>query len=1005
MAEYLPEEVYAEVSKIFRTRLEPGREGGTLNTKIEYLQLLETAATTFLFNDNAVYHLARLSANSLTAVARREVALLEDILVSLEDLAQLGKDVVEPTTLSNASTTLLSLDAATSVKNRPETARFIGLMDKYAGKHRDNVVSRSTGSLVRTREEARNITRENLDRLVKIHARLVPNIEGLRDLLVVYDSLDIPSRVSTTALLNIRSNLETLKDNESLWTSAENRAASRMSALTAMSSKVAVKLLSEFGNPQDLKYRSPTRPIPSTLKHYIQVTGEGEPAYGLTGSGPWQFPLSAPLTVVVDGGSAAAVDLDQYAGSVINGRSPESFTLTTDQQRLIAVLDPSLFEESISSSTVSSATLSNHLNFSFKHLGAPVSFLDTADTVDQYPRAITELRHLQTCTMSYNSSTKTATCSSFTNVDDLTDEFYDRHLGCYLKDSAGERFEIVEIVSTVTVVLSVPDVNPAVTPTNGSVTLHGEVSGISGTKFEFGPATTVAPTGSCSIGPTTKVADLGTGTLTAAAIVAKVQEEDGLTAGHVGAALNKHVKVQLVANDPTRLALAIRNRRDPYLLVGTEFLDLDPLGAAGDMNIVRGSAHEVLGFDRGALLESLFDSNDQLSPEELGRAIAGAVSGVAAEEVRATLATGDSLNTTQGTKLLQDLDATFQSSGVVVGDVVILSGPYGGYYKVAAVNSETELEVSRASNFPSSGTGLDYSVLRWRLQVSSQYAGPGSSIAFSGPSELGFPSTTQYGTIKTVEAVDSLGKKLQFDLATPGDLLRIVGSKDEYDVVGVDGTTLTLSEGLPSNTERAGFELRRGGARAFESLNARLSTFTSSSNLLKKNGYDTSLDYLVDLVTAATLPGQNFASNRSRAQRAVAELLAILTDTPLRSSEYTWPVDDAPDNLLDILDAYSASPDPALTAIINTFSERQYLRAVDLLLGGKLQDFFSTTEETGSYGGALMQSSRTVLGDLPRTPTSQHSLERQINSASRVVRGTNAEEDFSDTEGDQELGL
>ena len=105
-----------------------------------------------------------------------------------------------------------------------------------------------------------------------------------------------------------------------------------------------------------------------------------------------------------------------------------------------------------------------------------------------------------------------------------------------------------------------------------------------------------------------------------------------------------------------------------------------------------------------------------------------------------------------------------------------------------------------------------------------------------------------------------------------------------------------------------------------------------------------------------------------------------------------------PDTLLSILQSYSAPASFPLGALVKMFSERRYDRSVDLLLRGKFSEFFSSTEETGSYGGALLHSSRASLNDLPRSPTTQFSVERPMNSANRVVETADAEEDFSDTE-------
>src|SRR3990172_2070072 len=141
-AEYTQSELLNEVSRIFRAQVDPGREGGTLNTRTEYQQLLELSSITFLLNNDAIFYLAFLARNLLYSTLKTETDLIEDMLVALEDLGQIGQPVRDTTTLSNANTTLLALDAASSVKNRPETKRFSDLMDKFTQQYQKNVVSR-----------------------------------------------------------------------------------------------------------------------------------------------------------------------------------------------------------------------------------------------------------------------------------------------------------------------------------------------------------------------------------------------------------------------------------------------------------------------------------------------------------------------------------------------------------------------------------------------------------------------------------------------------------------------------------------------------------------------------------------------------------------------------------------------------------------------------------------------------------------------------------------------
>ena len=160
-ADYTNAEILNELSRIFRAGIEPGREGGTANTQVEYQQLLDSASLTFLLQNDAIFYLARLARNNLNALVVQEIRIVEDILLALDHLGQIGQPVRDTTILSNANTALLSLDAAGSVKDRPEAARFSIQMDRFAALNRGNIVSSGVNELVRPKEEARGIITTN----------------------------------------------------------------------------------------------------------------------------------------------------------------------------------------------------------------------------------------------------------------------------------------------------------------------------------------------------------------------------------------------------------------------------------------------------------------------------------------------------------------------------------------------------------------------------------------------------------------------------------------------------------------------------------------------------------------------------------------------------------------------------------------------------------------------------------------------------------------------------
>jgi hypothetical protein len=277
-------------------------------------------------------------------------------------------------------------------------------------------------------------------------------------------------------------------------------------------------------------------------------------------------------------------------------------------------------------------------------------------------------------------------------------------------------------------------------------------------------------------------------------------------------------------------------------------------------------------------------------------------------------------------------------------------------------------------------------------------AGPSTSLTVvSAPTELDLLPGTVYSSLLTFEAVDKLGNKLDFANAVAGDLLRVVG-QSEVSISAVQGTTLTLETGLPSNTLGVGFEVRSLSAREYSELNAQLQTFTTSPSLLKKNRFDEGVEAIDNAVTTAVLPGQNFLASRNQAKRMVADLLSILTDQYLRTSEYSTLVTVNIDNLSSTLAGYSAVAVPSVDSLFEALLDRKYDRSADLLRSGQFTGFFNTTDETGSYSGAVLSASRAVVKDLPNASRTRIDFlnRRDLAVASSTV--PDAEEDFSDVD-------
>ena len=1000
MADFNTTEVLNEVSKLFRAGLDAGKEGGNLNTRAEYAQLLELISTTLLLNNDAIFYLALLASNQLSNVVVQEVAILEDILVLLDDLGQVGSPVRDTATLSNARTSILSLDAASSLTGRPESDRFTRQMDIFAEQVKGNVVSESRGNiLVRPREDARNILEVNLGRLTSLHYRLLAAIIPLRDLLDDYLVLDIPSRVSSTVLSVVNTRLQDTITTLESDTDTENLEFQRRLFLETLANKVGVKILANFSDPRELKFRSPLRPIPSTLAHLGQVTGSGVPASILTSPGPWDLPMTAPLDVAINGGGVQSLAIDAIKGATLNGRSHESFVVSADAKNIHVIVDPNTYTQPILLSTTTSVDLTGKTVLGFKHLGALVSFPETSLIIsvnDAKPRVISEMNLLQTYTSLVFTAPDIVDLVGLAVVEDDAAALTSLHVGAYLKDSTGQRFEIISVNSSTQAVID----PRALTPTTGAGELRGQDTSVGATltKFSILPAMGTAPTGNAVFGPVLKTAGIAVGTKTVVAIIADIQAETGdFDVGHIGIPLNQHVEALAVPEDPTRLALRIRSKLSPFIQIAGRMIHPD-LTALSSPTIPTESLHPVLGFREG---ES--DTTDLLTPAELVSAILDPVSGIAgadAEVVTTALTEGVSLSTVLSSKDVVDPSVDFEALGILVRDQVALQLAGSSLVvRISAVSGST-LTLELEDTFASVETNLDYSVFREQVKISSASAGVNSSVLInSAPAELSLTvGTTIYSAIPNFEAVDKFGSKLNFTGAVAGDFLRIVGSQVEFVVSENQGELLVLETGLPSNTSGIGFEISSAAARSFESLNSRLTTFISSRNLLAKNNFDTDVTAILNSVTAAILPGQNFVSSRNQAKRFTADLLSILTSNPLRSDEYSASLPTAADTLLELLADYVVPIVEPVDNVIDALRDRKYDRAADLLRGGRVTEFYATDQETASFSGAVMSSSRGVIRDLPQPARTMFEFRKERDLANSVFTGFDAESDFSDSE-------
>lgn len=978
--------VQNEASRLIRGKVEPSRTGGAINTSESHEQVLDIAASTFLMDNRAVFHLVKLSINHLLTKVNKEVDLAEDMLVALEGIGRQAIKVTDTSSISNAQTALLALDTATSVKGRSELDRFAKNVDKFAENFRTIV---SEGVLVMPKEESREVLRKNFIVMESTHSGILEALSYLSGFVANYEAQDIPTRVSRKAFTNIREGFDEILELTENPTELDLRA--RSALIRSLTAKSTAAVIADVSERSKILFRGPGQPVPSGAAYRGRAAGTGTAPSALTASGPWVLPLEK-ITFKADGGASQDIDLDEIIGASLQGRNDGNFTFTTDNDSFFVMVDPKTYTGSVVATGSSNTVLvadgfgtDHHLGF--KHLGATLQISsplyspdDVTVTVDdQYPRAITDFGLLVTYSgiTSWNPTTREITFAS------LTRALVDDDVGRYFKDSSGNRAEIAEVLSSDTAVLT-EDVT-----LSGTGTLRGGDGDQVTVEFIPAMVNSIANSGwdnkLVSILPSIKGGNIPAGTFSAST-VASALNANAKNTTNPGSKLGDHVVVS-VDSTGNRVVVSALSRRDPLIQIISYFPYVNGTSAE-EATVREDSVHAVLG-----LIDGEIDTGLLLQPSELATYINDRNFGITASVEEEDVLESTATTVAQDVKIT-DTSQDFVTLGAQAGyQVEITEGLYPGIYCVTAV-AATQLTLDVDENF-GGNSEVSYRLFTQQTRITLDTSVLGSSLEIvSAPTELELTADIQYGTLNEFEAADKRGNLLEFDGARTGDYLVTV--RGDMEITSVDGTRLTVDGLFSTLSEALQFEVQRQGDRFYNAMTADLATYTTSTNLLKKWKLDESLYELDAALSPLLSAGSPLPGAKGRVQRILTHLVSILTSAPSRTGEYTVSIPEASLNLSELLQGYSVDGSEDVEDFISGLQERKKDRAVDLLLKGDIGGFFETTADSASYGTNVMNSVRDAVADLPEYPSRSSGVFRESNIPSEITSYDDPEEVFEE---------
>lgn len=1192
MAEYSRTEILNELSRLLRARTSPQQDGGVLSPLVIHAQIIEIAKTVFLMNPGAIFYLAFLVRNLMLNLVRREFAVVEDMLVAVDNLSrpQDGGPIgnVGPSELNNAATALLALDAAGSVQGRPELRRFSRIIDRFTNLLRPNV-SDIGGTFRLPSGEARDNIRANLVTLKSLHASMLIVLENLRFLVENYVALDVPTQVSQTALINIRTELLELRDTIEQSSASQNDTNSRLYLLRGLAGKVVAELLDQFlvptfgpvltsdgtGSGVAGIVGTPGTDDGSGPPFLAQAAGEATPGEVLSAPGPWFLDTLSQgnLDLKIDGGAATeSIDISIIQGPGLHGRNQAPFTSTQlnplptwpgpppfgsgspgvddppappledylPKQDLHLFVDSNSYDlksqawgvalensidvfrdvlnapgggvptfeagsdmsvvvdgEAVSAQFPEFARLdltdlrSDYYNtvraqppvkLGFKHLGTLVFFslpqaeesplatpadrfspgsgfagwnidgqnsLEDANELEDVedrrythifsPRVIVELAHLKDVTLTHVSG-NTYTAPSGT--------FETHYAGFYVRgvdDFTAERYEIAQVVSDTEAVIDTRDDAPG--SAAGAVHIFGSRGDL--TQFTFVPdlladtdkvADTVTEAGltedeigdhgprgpfnipdtvEITVGPTVKTTRLpeGSGGTIASAVAALADEANGVHETNKYAHASFHCIFKEQAGFNNKITVQGRSRLLPEELgISLQFFlarpDLQTTPASGGgfkefpgpfpLKTLEASAHEVFGYDVAQKVDPELDPF--LSVEEL-EAVVGdhfTANGVEADvEIIETDVFGGIINLNAETATMTDPFADFVALGIGLGYLIELTeGDNSGIYFILLATT-TVLTVQLIPGLNSRGfvgneTGVGYRIFTRQLKITSQNTGLSSSVEIvSQPTQFAFPTGVQFGTSPAIEAVNDAGDNLDLSGLIAGDNASGIGTVAS---VSSDGAQATIANGVSTGLLGLRFTFNSVVEQALETMLTKLGTTATSRNLLRKHNFDLNLDRLDAAISPLLTPGAALQSNVNTVKTLLADLLSVLTQSPLRTSEYTATIPVASLALEETLTPYSASRIRALDALMDSLNEHRFDRALQLLVTGDIEEFLNTTAETASFGGQLLDSARVSKNDLPTQSALLGRVEEEETFLTNLVISVDPDQNFDDAE-------
>ncbi len=315
------------VRSLIGRRVAESKVDGAPSPDVEARAVLESVALNLLLKPRAILYLAHLARNGLLFSVNQELAAIDSLIRTVNDLANVTFATPNSQPLERARTALLQMESLERVNiSGGDFQRFSKSIDEFLNKSLAKNVRRiGSPYLVRSSSEAAE------DLPVEFAALKTLHTETVSKLLLLSVGVENFLRSSLGTVLGLTTAYRAREDIEEILSVIENGAAAtqlRDIAVRLIGSRAALKSVGSLPSISDPLIDGGTFPI----GHSIRARTAPTAAVALSNTGPFAFSASASASVTVDGVVLSAPNFPQ-SGTDLNNRafvvsSPVVFPVT-----------------------------------------------------------------------------------------------------------------------------------------------------------------------------------------------------------------------------------------------------------------------------------------------------------------------------------------------------------------------------------------------------------------------------------------------------------------------------------------------------------------------------------------------------------------------------------------------------------------------------------------------------------------------------------------------------